>query len=87
MVELCRLVVVTFDFRTANPQHEAQKFDCRREMNVRSRCRISGHEIPKVWSEVSGRAAKHVPISPEGFEARWGVAGNEMAMQYRSGEM
>ncbi len=39
MVELCHLVVVNLDFRTANPEHEAEKFYCPREMNISSRCR------------------------------------------------
>jgi len=49
--------------------------------------RLSFTDILKIWSEVPGRQAEYVPISPEGFEATWGVAGKEMAMQYRSGEM
>ncbi|KAK3069369.1 hypothetical protein LTR53_012336 [Teratosphaeriaceae sp. CCFEE 6253] len=49
--------------------------------------RLSFPDILKVWSEVSGKEAEYVPVSPQAFEALWGVAGKEMAMQYRSGEM
>ncbi|KAK5709160.1 hypothetical protein LTR17_020036 [Elasticomyces elasticus] len=43
--------------------------------------------ILKIWSEVSGRNAEYVPISPHAFEALWGPGGKEMAMQYQSGEL
>ncbi|KAK0784474.1 hypothetical protein LTR91_017338 [Friedmanniomyces endolithicus] len=42
--------------------------------------RLSLTDVLKIWSEVSGREAKYVLISPEAFEAIWGVAGKEMAM-------
>ncbi|TKA80145.1 hypothetical protein B0A55_03324 [Friedmanniomyces simplex] len=49
--------------------------------------RLTFTEILKIWSEVSGREAEYVPISPQAFEAIWGPGGKEMAMQYQSGEM
>ncbi|KAK4959956.1 hypothetical protein LTR10_002845 [Elasticomyces elasticus] len=49
--------------------------------------RLSFPDILRIWSEVSGRDAEYVPISPHAFEALWGPGGKEMAMQYQSGEL
>ena len=49
--------------------------------------RLSFTDILKIWSEVAGKEATYTPTSVEAFEALWGPAGREMAMQYSSGEL
>ncbi|KAK4893604.1 hypothetical protein LTR27_008071 [Elasticomyces elasticus] len=49
--------------------------------------RLSFPDILKIWSEVSGRDAEYVPISPHAFEALCSPGSKEMAMQYQSGEL
>jgi len=44
-------------------------------------------DITRVWSEVAGKDAVYVPVSAESFKELWGPAGQEMAMQYDSGEL
>lgn len=47
---------------------------------------ISFREILRIWCDVSGRQAEYVECPDKEFEALWGVAGREMAMQYRFGQ-
>ena len=51
---------------------------CGKYIDVRSNL-MTFTDILKVWSEVTGKDAEYVPISPEAFSKIWGVAGVEMA--------
>ncbi|KAF2183958.1 NAD(P)-binding protein [Zopfia rhizophila CBS 207.26] len=44
-------------------------------------------EMMEMWSEVTGRQGIFVECSQEDFEKIWGPAGNEMAMQFKFGEL
>ena len=43
-------------------------------------------DLLSLWSEISGRQAVFVEASDDEFEKLWGVAGHEMATQYRFGQ-
>lgn len=40
-----------------------------------------------MWSEVTGKEAAYVDVPPKAFNRIWGPAGEEMSMQYHSGEL
>ena len=44
-------------------------------------------DVLKVWSEVLGKEAEYVSVTPGAFSKIWGPAGVEMSMQYQSGEL
>ena len=55
-------------------------------MNVRTEI-WTMEQILAIWAEVSGKEAVYVQLSFEEYKKLWGVYGEEMAMQFKFGEM
>lgn len=44
-------------------------------------------EMNKVWGEVTGKRSVYIPCAAESWTTLWGPTGNELALQFKFGEM
>lgn len=69
-------------FVTAILDHPEKMHGC--YVNVKSEIKTF-EQILEVWSEVTGKDAVYVELTPAEYERIWGAYGREMAMQYAFG--